>query len=273
MIINNIDYHITEKCNKNCNCCGHFIPLAPSHLKHKTVEDVKSDLRNLLPYTDYISNISLTGGEPTLNPDLGDILLAAVELFPNKITLVSNCLLPNKIEEVKQIIIDNNIKLMLTNYNNGNTEKIVEMFDNTDVDIRTFHIPSLISENGEKQHFFKGFLTKTRTVSEEMALECEARQGCMQLVGSKLYICQYAAYFKYFDEYFKGEHKIHYDEDSGYLDLSQQPTVDELFKFKDNHICNLCYHCVDCLRMYGKYDEVQPIGRTEKKIDEWLVNM
>ena len=39
-----LNYHIIDRCNKNCIACGHYAPLAPKEDNGVTVEDFRKDL-------------------------------------------------------------------------------------------------------------------------------------------------------------------------------------------------------------------------------------
>ena len=85
---NNIDWHVTDRCNLRCVSCGHMCPLV-DHKDisiDKTIEDAEKDFSILYEKTnngEYIDNITLTGGECTLNKNLSDIQLIQ-EFFPKE---------------------------------------------------------------------------------------------------------------------------------------------------------------------------------------------
>lgn len=86
--LKNLEFHVSHSCNLSCMQCSHY-----SNNKHTgmaTADDTRSQFslwnRKLLP-----EKISLLGGEPTLNPELVDIIYITREMWPHsKLLLVTN---------------------------------------------------------------------------------------------------------------------------------------------------------------------------------------
>jgi hypothetical protein len=63
-------------------------------------------------------------------------------------------------------------------------------------------------------------LTHSNYKNNELYKNCRWRNNCNQLVDGKIYLCPLIAYFKYFDEEFRGQHNITVDE-TDYIDLEK----------------------------------------------------
>ena len=116
-MVNNIDYHIIDRCNLNCASCNHFSSLVPSTDKGKSIEQITSDLTLLSKVKEVFNCLTILGGEPTLHPELSKILRIARQIYPNKqINLVTNGTNYDKFEKWRDSIIENNIHVILSLY-------------------------------------------------------------------------------------------------------------------------------------------------------------
>lgn len=66
--VNTLQLFITNQCNKRCDGCFYSHKLGSKHMSFDTYKD------NILAYKDQIEKIILMGGEPTLHPDLCDMV-------------------------------------------------------------------------------------------------------------------------------------------------------------------------------------------------------
>jgi hypothetical protein len=84
-----LDYHIADECNLSCAYCNHYSNFHRSKTL-KTLEQATAE------WSDWSSQIipeelMLLGGEPTVNPELPEIIEAAKEFWPfSRINLFSN---------------------------------------------------------------------------------------------------------------------------------------------------------------------------------------
>ena len=82
---------LTYRCNSRCSMCNVW--------KNPSLPEEEVSLETLAKIPDNIGTINLTGGEPTLRRDLGEIVDL---LYPKaqKFEISSNGLLPEKIEPI-----------------------------------------------------------------------------------------------------------------------------------------------------------------------------
>lgn len=262
--LSNVDFHLINKCNLNCKCCGHFCPLVENE-EPQSFENITDQLNILAKITNHgekLQSLTLTGGEVTLRDDLYKIVEFAVNLFTCEIRIWSNGILYKKLIELAPLLkAHSNLKLFITNYEQKFTYKANEELNKV--------IPNLFfidkEESNKIVYFNYQFLDKNEVASENEIFNCVPRLNCNQLVNYKLYVCQYLAYFKYFDAKFKGQHNIPWDENLGYIDIRNVKDIQEIKDFMKNFNCDFCKHCIDCLSWRPSI----PWGISKRNINEW----
>lgn len=95
---------LTYRCNSRCSMCNIW--------KNPSLPDEEISLETLAKIPDHVRNINLTGGEPTLRKDLGEIIDL---LYPKtqKLEISSNGLHPEKIEPIIKKYPDIRIRFSL----------------------------------------------------------------------------------------------------------------------------------------------------------------
>lgn len=264
-----LTYHVTHQCNKQCASCGHFIPLVPQTEGHKSLETITKDLQLISHYSSDIQEFGLGGGEPLLHPNIKDVITLTRVMLPNTIIrLDTNCILKDELKNLKDVIVEHNIRICATPYNIEVINELSEFFGAEY--FGWYEMPYLMNEEGKKTCFFKGFFSTQKTTTKEEALDCDARKYCVSYEDGKIFPCQYAAYFNYFDDYFKGQHNLELGEEY-YVDLKTNPSIDEIKQRISNMVMPMCHHCIDCRRNCDRYLEVTPIVRSQRALDEWLI--
>lgn len=265
----NVSIHVEDKCNKNCVACGHFSPLVPGDTPSMTPEEFIDAVRYLAPYRQHIRTLILTGGEPTLNPYLPQIIRIACDNF-NHVRVVSNGLNPGFFAEHRELIMETGVEVYITKYSEELKDQVKKNLEGVTY-TNGYSISSLENEKGVREMFFSKMLSKQRIKNIDMVGKCGARGECCQLVGSKLYICQYVANFKYFDRYFK-DHPLPKAEDS-YIDLAPGNVPYKMIrKFLYEHNCAMCWQCMEPYISKGQYDMIErvPLTHSKKEMSEWV---
>jgi MoaA/NifB/PqqE/SkfB family radical SAM enzyme len=80
----NIGIIVTTLCNLNCKYCLNFTPYN-RNMKHRPLEELKNELDILFPCVDRLANLSISGGETMLYPNVGDLLQYISDRYRNKI--------------------------------------------------------------------------------------------------------------------------------------------------------------------------------------------
>lgn len=278
--LNNVDWHVTDRCNLRCISCGHFCPLVNYQTLEydRTIEDAEKDFKILYEKTnngEFIKNITLTGGECTLNKQLPEIIEVAEKYFNHKVTIWSNCInLSLYNQHLLEIIRKYNITINITLYKPERKERILEFFNKQNINIQLFDKNFTGNDNPE---FFKSFFTLDPIPNNENLLWCEPKFNCCQLKEQKLYVCQYMAYLPYLFDYFKNNNskKIGFDNSNKYLDLNEINNYQEIEQYILNYNEEICQHCIDKWSYVDfqekVYKRVQPWKVSNKEIGEWII--
>lgn len=270
-MIENIDYHITEKCNKKCVSCGNFMPLVPRYVGHKSLAEIEEDLKVISRFPNLTKTFTITGGECTLHPELREIVLMTIKyLKGTHINIVSNATQPQKLIDLKDIILKNdNVDITITTYDIDNWNTLLEAFNDNN-HLYWFVANNLENENGQRIRFHRAFFCEQTVTSLEEARKCYSRHNCAQYYNKKLYLCQYLANYHYLTDYFKDEVKVKLNADE-FIDLEKVSSVEEINNFIDNWVCEPCFHCLDALRCLNKYFNDQELTETKYELNEWYI--
>lgn len=263
-----ISIHIADRCNKNCTACGHFAPLVPQSSHDVTFDEFKESISYLEIAKGHINNLILTGGEPTLNKDFPEIIKYAIDHIDDGIysgiVIASNGL--NKkffIEHADLVNSCDRLQVFITMYDKNVFDEIKKHIYN----IGYYFIPFL-ENDGTRERFYTRILTQHK-VDKSIIGHC-GRGSCVQLVGSRLYGCQYTANFRFFDKYFEGKHGL--PDGDEYLDLKDVKSLDEIVSFLYDKNYRLCENCKEPYiknNISGMVD-VTELGVSKKEMGEWV---
>lgn len=158
------EYHVAHHCNLKCKGCGHFSNVAKPEFGD--LVQYKKDIKRLKELFWGVKRIRLMGGEPLLNVQLADYIVATREVFPDaNIRVVTNGLLIPEIgDNVFKAMHANFIGFDITQYppTREMKEKIELRCIENDVEFmmsplveRFFDISSTKIETDIKQNFEK----------------------------------------------------------------------------------------------------------------------
>lgn len=267
-MIENVDYHITDKCNLNCVSCNHFCPLVPKEVEHKSMSQITDDLLALSRFKDYIRTVTILGGEPTLHPQLNDVLYLTRALFPYcELHLTTNGTTWNKFEQWKDAIIKNDFKVIISKY------PWHEKYEEYDKHIMDVVGPErCVTWDVDKAGMQKGPLVLKRSNTNQQILDCRMRGACCQLKDKHLYICNYAAQIDYLYEAFPFLKNYIFREGYEKIDLTNKDI--NIFNVENmvySNIPAICFYCNECTRYANSANMITvPWKKSEKKIDEWI---
>lgn len=281
--LNNVDWHVTDRCNLRCVSCGHMCPLVDytNTNTDRTIEDAEKDFSILYKKTnngEYIDNLTLTGGECTLNKNLPEIIKVAYKYFPNKISIWSNCInLSLYTQELISVIKEYNLNVNITLYK-PNRKDIIDNFFNKYNIKHVFFNKKFTNDENNNPEFFDKFFTLDEIEGNKDLLYCESKFNCCQLIDQKLYVCQYMAYLPYLFKYFNNQdnlsEQIGYNNSSKYLDLTLVNDYSEIESYIQNYNDDICQHCLDKWTNQNFQDNIlkriQLWKVSNKKLDEWI---
>ena len=266
-MLENLDYHIIDRCNLNCASCNDFCPLVkPGTGDGKSIEQITADLTLLSKLKDEFYRLNIMGGEPTLHPQLSKILRIARSIFPNnRIRLISNGTNYDKYSRWKDSIVENDIDVTISVYPycNDYMEKL-ETIKKTLEPETTVEVWMQAVVCGFN---YATFSNSTGLVTEEDVASCSRRFACPQLKDGKIYLCPFAAQFNRLKDYFGDDIKFDLD-GKEYLDLNGDVTAKDFYNFIYGARPVLCEHCVGAHNHW--MGPKQPWHISNKNLDEWV---
>lgn len=107
----------TTVCNLNCTACLNFNPYN-KHKKHNNIDNLKKSIDTYFKYVDMVGLLHITGGEPTLYPDLVNLLTYINNNYRGKI--IDLVMPTNGIREIPdelcKIFYECNMIIQIDNY-------------------------------------------------------------------------------------------------------------------------------------------------------------
>ncbi len=194
---NSIDYlefHVTDNCNLNCKGCAHFSNLV-SGRKHTDFLSWEKDMLRLKELVENIYTIRIMGGEPFLNPELGNFAAKTREIFPQSmIHVVSNGMLLQKADRgVFRAIRENDVTVDISYYPEVDRDKVVEILEAENL---RYRISTVSTDEFLKYMNLKGDSDIGRAYAD-----CDFK-SCHFLYEGKVSACAFPLLVKYFNEYF-----------------------------------------------------------------------
>ena len=259
-MIDNIDYHIIDRCNLNCASCNHFSSLAPFDDNGKSIEQITADIALQSKLKAHFNTISILGGESTLHPQLSKILKIGREFLPeNEIHMVTNGTKFEHFERWKDALAETRTIVYVTLY--PYCEDYSARFDK----IYNTLSPEVAVYYAGCDGFSHPFLSNPEYGNQEHILGCWRRTHCPQLKNGKLYLCNLAAQFNVLKDHFGDQVEFDLRGDE-YLNLNGEVTEEKLHDFIFQACPGLCNHCVD---MYT-CETLYPWTTTKGDIEEWV---
>lgn len=242
-----IEMHIVDHCNLNCNCCNHFSPLAKPWFID--LEDFKEQVTNIKNNIPTIQRFLILGGEPALHPQLLEICIAAREILgPDVfIDVLSNGTIIKKIQEHEQEYLKHNIYFTFSSYYNSTKfEEIKKLnIENTRVyNTRIFSKQTLVDPAGMQDAHFNFF----NCIPHKLP--------CFTARDNKLYICPFSAHLHIYCDA-TGEN-IPEVEDVDYLNICTiNNDLDKIqkFCFTPKNICKYCNPHADSMPLSPSYKD------------------
>lgn len=188
-----IEFHLADHCNLNCKGCSHFSNLVPSPV-FPDKEQFQHDLQQLAGYFSQIHNFYLLGGEPLLNPEIGEYITAVRNTFPyTQIIIVTNGLLLLSLKEnLIQTIKENRVHISISDYTCLDREKIIAFVQ----------AHALSAELREGKECFSKYLNPHGDSDPNEIFPNCIRRNCTFLAKGKMAACCQPFVIHYFNDYF-----------------------------------------------------------------------
>ena len=241
--------HLADSCNLRCKGCSHFANLFDKESMYET--DILLDDFFRIASKVYAPCVYLLGGEPLLNPCIGDIVCNVREIFPRSdIEIVTNGLLITELKEnLLTLLYRNRVRFSITQY--PPTSKIRDEIEKIlkEHEIR-YHITDIVES-------FRACFSRSERLSDGKVSQkrCGA-DYCRFIRYGKLYKCPVSGMVYKYNNIFGRC----FPDDEG-IDIDA-PNFKELALKMCNPI-ELCKFCAEEPRMFAWKQSLHP---TE---DEW----
>lgn len=252
-----VETHLVEHCNLNCQMCTHYSPLADP--RYADIESFSKDMLRLKElFLNEVSYIMLLGGEPLLHPNLIPFFEIARNCFPNtEIILYTNGLrLPRMNVDFWNGCYKNKITIVLTKYpikfNYKNIETLILQHN---IKYRYCNTPG---RQKQSSHFPLDIYGKQDPYASFSS--CSMANRCIFLRNGKLYTCSIAPNIHHFNAYFN-QNLIVSEHDS--IDIYSSTNATQIMQFLANPI-PFCRYC-DVQR----HTNGHKWKKSKKLINEW----
>jgi organic radical activating enzyme len=189
---------VTTVCNLNCKYCLNFTPYIKK-MEHYGIAVLKKDIDTYFSYIDHLGWLHLSGGEPLLYPNFGDIMRYIYDNYRDKIDEISfstnGSIVPS--DELCAVIKECNVKVLIDNYTKS-VPKTKPTFRLLVRKLKALCIPYFIDD---KKYFFVEFpLSKYNKIdlSEEELIEkydkCQWTYHGQPIWSGKVCNCNYTCY-------------------------------------------------------------------------------
>ena len=225
-----IEFHLADHCNLNCKGCGHFAPLADQEFPD--LERYKNDLSQLKKLFSKINKIVLLGGEPLLNPQIGEFLFATKWFFPsaNIQVFTNGILLPQMPQSFWDACRACLVTIDITIYPPLilKESSLIDIVKTNGLKVRTHRVT----------HFHAFYNRKGDTEAKRTFLKCRSRWYTPMLKDGKIYVCPKAATIHCFSRKFSLDIS-----EAGFVDIYSSSSTGWAVKDQIDKSWSLCNYC------------------------------
>lgn len=254
-----IQIHASCHCNLKCKGCNAFSPIIEESFVD--TEMIKKDLARLSELTGgKIGMLTISGGEPMLNPHLPEILEYARKcFFGQKLRIITNgILLENASDEFWTSCSKNNVIISLTRYPiEINIEKIKELADKYDINL----VYQDDTDVREKTMYFSSLDSFGKQNINKNYRYCYMSNYTFTLEKGKLYTCPTIAHIEHLNKFFNQNFIV---SESDYVDIYQAKSMDKIMSFMRKPM-PFCRYCNKKDRISGLKWEL-----SKKELSEWI---
>lgn len=239
-----LELHISHSCNLKCQHCTHY-----SNYSHKGMLDASTADLWISQWAPRVSpgRFSIMGGEPTLNPELCDILrISRKHFFNNSMHLISNGFFLDRHPGLDQVLYDNDILLKISLHAEPDR---FEEYDNKIKEVEemlsTWKCRWKFTPSHKKwRRLYNGYGSDMKPFNDgnpRASWECCFQRTCHQLHEGMIWKCPSIAYLRM--QYEKYNLGPEWDQYLDYQALKPDCTEKELEAFfakEEESICSMC---------------------------------
>lgn len=189
-----VEMHIVDTCNLNCRGCAHFSPIFKTDLP--MIDQRLSDVKKLNKKIPYISRFYILGGEPFLNPEIGEYAVRIGEILTNsEIWIVTNgIMIPQIDSSIMKRINQSRAKVSISRY-----EPTDKMIDRIEHRLEEYGIPYEVRPSVKKNGFNIPLSLKKNSSYEKLCIS----NGCITIWNGFISRCPSLMYINTFNTYFE----------------------------------------------------------------------
>jgi len=189
-----VEMHIVDTCNLNCRGCAHFSPIFKTNLPE--INQRLADVNKLNEKIPYISRFYILGGEPFLNPEIGEYAFRIGEILANsEIWIVTNgILIPKTDSSIMKRIKDSRAKISISRY-----EPTDKMLDKIRDSLEEYRIPYEIRPSVKKNGFNIPLSLRKESSYDKLCIS----NGCLTIWNGYISRCPTLMYIDTFNMHFE----------------------------------------------------------------------
>lgn len=132
-------FQILTPCTLNCKLCADYSPLykQKKEFYYVTFENFKKEVSAIFSIYDYIEDVTITGGEPLMHPQLPELLKYVLEQYSNQFSMC-------RIFTNGTIVPSLDLLKVIKNSSNGNFQFVIDCYG--DISSKTDTIVSLLKQ-------------------------------------------------------------------------------------------------------------------------------
>ncbi|MGO1119588.1 radical SAM protein [Rhodovibrionaceae bacterium A322] len=242
-----LEIHVTHSCNLSCDGCRHYSNYKfKGHLSPDTMEAWLSDWSGRIKPKKF----RLVGGEPTLNPDLCELVRIAARHWPDSIRQVtSNGYFLHRQPDLVQTLQDTNTRIAISVHSQSpeyldHIKRVQEALSyGQDDSLIEVHFEEM---EGDWSRNYLGNGYDMRPYKDANAARswsvCDCKK-CMQLHEGKLWKCPPIAYLDQVLSKFDLKDHPDWRDYTHYVPLSADASQEELETFLNQKVEDICAMC------------------------------
>ena len=264
--LRNLELHVSHACNLACENCSHY---SNHNLKGSVTAATAAEWMALWNKRVIPKQFSLLGGEPTINPQLPEIILLTRKMWKlSKIMLITNGFFLHRHPDLPKVLKEaGNVILAISVHHNSKEylDKIQPNLELADEWRRRYHLDIEIRPSAKYwTRRYKGYGSQMQPFEDNNPIEswkqCFSKY-CTQLYDGKLWKCPPLAYLHLQDEKYKLSDK--WDKYLKYKALLPGCTDAELIAFsKEKEIAE----CAMCAAKMEQFELQNPLIRPKDKL-------
>lgn len=229
-ILPQAEMHITDWCNMNCQGCTHFSPIFEKNFPN--IEERVKDVQKLKSKFSHIIRFYMLGGEPFLNPELGQYIVKIKQvLSTTDLWIVTNGILILKVEDgILDIIRDNGVTVSISEY-----EPIHKIIDVVLKRLKDHQIKYNVRAYDSKQKFNLPLTLSSESRHKQLCIS----NGCVNIYNGKISRCPTLMYIDEFNNKFGTNLP-----NDGIMSLDEDMNGEQLLQKLSEEV-PLCKHCVE----------------------------